>query len=193
MGGAESVSESIRKRAESLAAEINEHNHRYYVLDEPSVPDAEYDRLMRELQELESQYPALVTPDSPTQRVGAAPVSGFATVKHILPMLSLDNAFSDEELDRFMERVATRLELEDDAIDGLVFSAEPKLDGAAVSLLYVNGSLERAATRGDGTTGEDITHNVRRPSSKCAVKFSCPSPASMPSTRKPNRAAKRPL
>lgn len=161
MSQAKPVSTKDRQRAAELAEVINAHNHRYYVLDDPSVPDAEYDRLMRELQSLEAAHPTLVTPESPTQRVGVAPVSDFATVEHLLPMLSLDNAFSDEELDKFIDRVASRLELEGDDSEQIVFSAEPKLDGAAVSLLYVDGRLERAATRGDGTTGEDITHNVR--------------------------------
>ncbi len=154
------VPEDARKRAAELAGEIERHNHAYYIEDAPTIPDAEYDRLMRELQELEDKYPALQTPDSPTQRVGAEPVSGFETVRHLQPMLSLDNAFSDDDLDAFLERVASRLELEE-GVGDLEFCAEPKMDGAAVSLLYEDGVLVRAATRGDGTTGEDITHNVR--------------------------------
>ncbi|MEN7342505.1 MAG: NAD-dependent DNA ligase LigA, partial [Pseudomonadota bacterium] len=150
----------MKARADALSTAIHEHNHRYYVLDDPSVPDAEYDRLLRELQALEADYPALVTPESPTQRVGATPIAGFETVEHLIPMLSLDNAFSDEELDAFLKRVAERLEL-DDANGDISVSAEPKFDGAAVSLLYENGVLSRAATRGDGSTGEDITHNIR--------------------------------
>lgn len=154
------MDDSLRQRAAELAAMLNEHNYRYYVLDEPSIPDAEYDRLLRELQALEAEHPELITPQSPTQRVGATPISEFQTVKHLLPMLSLDNAFSDEEVEAFVARVADRLELEDEGAS-IRFSAEPKLDGAAVSLLYEAGLLTRAATRGDGTTGEDITHNVR--------------------------------
>lgn len=155
-----SVSATVRKQAAALAAEIERHNHAYYVLDTPSVPDAEYDRLMRELQALESQYPELRRPDSPTQRVGATPVPGFTTVTHKQAMQSLDNAFSDEEMSAFFDRVAGRLELES-GVETLEFCAEPKMDGAAVSLLYDDGLLVRAATRGDGSTGEDITHNIR--------------------------------
>lgn len=152
--------DKTRRRAAELASEIERHNHAYYVLDAPTVPDAEYDRLLRELQALEAEYPELRTPDSPTQRVGAEPVSGFQTVAHLQPMLSLDNAFSSEELDAFMDRVANRLELEA-GVGDLDFCAEPKMDGAAVSLLYDEGVLVRAATRGDGSKGEDITHNIR--------------------------------
>lgn len=145
---------------DSLKDQIRHHNYRYHVLDDPEIPDAEYDRLMRELQALEQANPELVTADSPTQRVGDEPVAAFGTVQHQVPMLSLDNAFSVEELRDFHRRVSERLELEDGS-DALVYTAEPKLDGAAVSILYEEGQLVRAATRGDGTTGEDITHNVR--------------------------------
>ncbi|MEO0949997.1 MAG: NAD-dependent DNA ligase LigA, partial [Pseudomonadota bacterium] len=151
---------ATRKKAAELAAEIEQHNRAYYVDDAPVVPDAEYDRLLRELQELEVAFPELQTPESPTQRVGATPISGFATVTHRQTMQSLDNAFSDEEMGSFFDRVASRLELEA-GIGDLEFCAEPKMDGAAMSLLYEDGVLVRAATRGDGTTGEDITHNVR--------------------------------
>lgn len=154
------ASAATRKKIESLREEIRYHNHRYHTLDDIEIPDAEYDRLVRELQRLEGDYPELVTADSPTQRVGAEPSEALVTVKHRLPMLSLDNAFADDELREFHARVADKLEFEDGAPD-LPYSAEPKLDGAAVSLLYEDGSLVRAATRGDGTTGEDITHNVR--------------------------------
>ncbi len=148
------------KRVETLREQIRHHNYRYHVLDDPEVPDAEYDRLMRELQGLEADFPDLVTPDSPTQRVGDQPVDGFQTVTHAVPMLSLDNAFSDEEVADFDRKVRERLERESD--DAPVrYAAEPKLDGVAVSLLYERGRLVRGATRGDGTTGEDITHNVR--------------------------------
>lgn len=153
------ATKQVRKRIESLRREIDHHNYLYHALDEPQIPDAEYDRLMRELQELESEHPELVTSDSPTQRVGAGPVAAFGTVEHLLPMLSLGNAFSEEELRDFHRRVTERLELEPD--DALDYAVEPKLDGAAVSLLYEQGKLTRGATRGDGTTGEDITHNVR--------------------------------
>jgi DNA ligase (NAD+) len=154
------ASAATRKKIESLREEIRYHNYRYHTLDDIEIPDAEFDRLMRELQALEKEYPELVTMDSPTQRVGAEPSSALKAVKHRLPMLSLENVFSEEELREFHQRVAEKLEFEDGAPD-LLYSAEPKLDGAAVSLLYENGMLVRGATRGDGTTGEDITHNVR--------------------------------
>ena len=144
-------------RAAELREMLERWNHEYYVLDRPSVPDAEYDRALRELQVLEAEHPALARPDSPTRRVGAEPLAAFASVHHEQPMLSLDNAFSDEEFEQFHRRVRDRLGEGD--ID-LQFACEPKLDGVAVSLLYRDGALERAATRGDGTTGEDITANV---------------------------------
>jgi DNA ligase (NAD+) len=147
-------------KLESLRDEIRYHNYRYHVLDDPEIPDAEYDRLMRQLQALEEQNPEFITDDSPTQRVGEQPISAFGTVEHRIPMLSLDNAFSSAELNDFHRRVIERLKLGDDG-DSLRYAAEPKLDGAAVSLLYAKGRLVRGATRGDGTTGEDITHNVR--------------------------------
>lgn len=154
------VSKAIRDKLESLRDQIRHHNYRYHVLDDPEVPDAEYDRLMRELQAIERAHPELIRPDSPTQRVGDKPISAFGTVRHEQPMLSLDNAFTEEELRDFHRRVMARLELEDGG-DSFLYSAEPKLDGAAVSLLYEEGRLIRGATRGDGSTGEDITHNVR--------------------------------
>jgi DNA ligase (NAD+) len=151
-----SVPETARARARELHAELHRHNYRYYVLNDPSITDAQYDSLLRELQELEQRYPALLTPDSPTQRVGAPPVKAFGEVRHVQRMLSLDNAFTDEELADFDRRVRKGLEIEQ--VD---YAAEPKLDGLAVSLLYAGGTLVRAATRGDGTTGEDVTANVR--------------------------------
>jgi DNA ligase (NAD+) len=144
------------QRAEKLREQIRYHNYRYYVLDDPEIPDAEYDRLLRELQQLEQKHPDLITPDSPTQRVGAQPLSAFGEVRHDVPMLSLDNAFSDEELGEFDRRVRERL-----GVDAVDYTAEPKLDGVAVSLLYEDGRLVRGATRGDGSTGEDVTQNVR--------------------------------
>jgi DNA ligase (NAD+) len=153
------ASAATKKKVESLRNQIRHHNYQYHVLDEPEIPDAEYDRLVRDLQELENEHPELVTADSPTQRVGAEPVKAFGTVRHVIPMLSLDNAFSEDELNDFHRRVTERLEIEFDA--ELSYAAEPKLDGVAVSLLYEDGKLVRGATRGDGTTGEDITHNVR--------------------------------
>ncbi|MCW8944933.1 MAG: NAD-dependent DNA ligase LigA [Sedimenticola sp.] len=144
-------------RAAELREQINLHNYRYYVLDDPQVPDSEYDRLMRELQTLESKYPTLITPESPTQRVGAQPLEGFGEVHHRVPMLSLDNAFSDQEMIEFDRRVRDRL-----GTEGLVhYMAEPKLDGLAISLRYEKGVLVQAATRGDGSQGEDVTQNVR--------------------------------
>lgn len=142
---------------EQLRQEINYHSYRYYALDDPQITDADYDRLMQRLRELEAQYPASITPESPTQRVGAAPLSAFQTVVHEMPMLSLDNAFSDEDLLAFNQRVQDRLKGADD----IEYACEVKLDGIAVSLLYQNGLLVRGATRGDGANGEDITQNVR--------------------------------
>ena len=144
------------KRISELRSEISLHDYLYYVEDAPSVPDAEYDRLMRELQALEADHPDLVTPESPTQRIGGEPMEGFETVRHETPMLSLANAFSSEEIEQFHDRVIRGLET-----DHADYVAEPKLDGVAISLRYLNGRLERAATRGDGATGEDVTSNVR--------------------------------
>ncbi|MGC3872796.1 NAD-dependent DNA ligase LigA [Halomonas sp. GXIMD04776] len=141
-----------------LRAELDEANYRYYVLDDPTLTDEDYDRRLRRLQELESQHPDLVTPDSPTQRVGAAPAEGFPEVQHAVPMLSLDNAFNEEEIAAFVKRVNERLERND---DDLAFCCEPKLDGLAVSLVYEQGVLISGATRGDGRTGEGITSNLR--------------------------------
>ena len=151
------ASPDVTSRAGELRDLITEHNYQYYVLDDPRVPDAEYDRLFRELQELEAQYPDIVTPDSPTRRVGASAETTFEEVVHRIPMLSLDNAFSDEELRDFDRRVKDRLKTTDD----IEYVCEPKLDGLAVSLHYESGILTRAATRGDGYTGEDITANIR--------------------------------
>ena len=153
------VPAATRKKVDSLRDQIRHHNYQYHVLDEPDVPDAEYDRLVRQLQQLEAKHPELITPDSPTQRVGAEPIKAFGTVEHQIPMLSLYNAFSEDELRDFHRRVTDRLDIDIDA--DLSYAAEPKLDGAAVSLRYEGGELVKGATRGDGTTGEDITHNVR--------------------------------
>jgi DNA ligase (NAD+) len=146
---------------ERLRRLIEEYNYAYYVLDEPSASDAEYDRLMRELQEIEAQHPELVTPDSPTQRVGASPVGEFREVRHRVPMLSLENAFDESDLNAFGKRIADRLRAAGIEADRIDFVAEPKLDGLAVSLRYEDGVLALAATRGDGNVGEDVTHNVR--------------------------------
>jgi DNA ligase (NAD+) len=151
------LSEDIHARVEALRRQIDYHNHRYYVLDDPEIPDAEYDRLMRELQALERAHPELVTPDSPTQRVGARPLDRFAEVVHRIPMLSLDNAFNDQELDDFDRRVRERLGV----AGSVIYAAEPKLDGLAISLRYERGVLVQGATRGDGHSGEDVTQNVR--------------------------------
>ncbi len=151
------MSESVLQRLEELKESLHYHAVRYYVEDNPEIPDAEYDRLMRELLEIEAQNPDLVTVDSPSQRVGGKPLSVFSQVTHEVPMLSLDNAFDDGELDSFHKRAQDR------AGTQIVkqYCCEPKLDGLAVSLLYENGVLVQAATRGDGTTGENITENVR--------------------------------
>ncbi len=151
-----SASPKSQARAAALRCELAEHNHRYYVLDDPSIPDAEYDRLFRELQQLESEHPELRTEDSPTQRVGGAPLPEFESVRHAVPMLSLDNCFSEGELRDFDRRVRQGLNRERPS-----YVAEPKLDGLAVSLLYESGRLVRGATRGDGETGENITANLR--------------------------------
>ncbi|GGJ89545.1 NAD-dependent DNA ligase LigA [Pseudomonas matsuisoli] len=157
--------QTAAERIAELRSEIEHHNYRYYVLDEPNVPDAEYDRLFRELRALEEEHPQLVTPESPTQRVGGEALTVFGTVKHEVPMLSLGNAFEEQDLVDFARRVREGLDLPAGDLFGdggkVEYSCEPKLDGLAVSLLYENGQLVRGATRGDGTTGEDITANVR--------------------------------
>jgi DNA ligase (NAD+) len=155
--GALSDPDAARERAAQLRSEIGHHNYRYYVLDDPEIPDAEYDRLFSELQALEARYPELVISDSPTQRVGAAPLAAFAEVRHRVPMISLANAMSDGELAEFDRRVAAGLP----GTETVLYTAEPKLDGLAVSVRYENGVLVQAATRGDGSTGEDVTANVR--------------------------------
>ncbi|WP_455894130.1 NAD-dependent DNA ligase LigA [Pseudomonas palmensis] len=156
---------TAQTRILELRAELDQHNYRYYVLDEPSVPDAEYDRLFRELQALEAEHPELVTLDSPTQRVGGAALSAFTQVRHEVPMLSLGNAFEENDLREFDRRVVEGLDLPTGDLFGagaaVDYSCEPKLDGLAVSLLYRDGLLVQGATRGDGTTGEDISVNVR--------------------------------
>lgn len=152
----QSIPEDVQQLAKKLREQIAYHNYRYYVLDNPEIPDVEYDRLFRGLQELEEKYPELITPDSPTQRVGAEPLKGFAEVRHEIPMLSLGNVFSEEELVDFDRRVRDGL-----GVATVEYCAEPKLDGLAISIRYEDGVLVRAATRGDGTTGEDVTQNVR--------------------------------
>lgn len=151
------MSKEIQEKLNQLRETLHYHGVKYYVEDSPEIPDAEYDRLMRELMELESQHPELMSLDSPSQRVGGAALDGFGSVNHEIPMLSLDNAFDDAELESFNKRMADRIP----SAKFDVFCCEPKLDGLAVSLLYENGVLVQAATRGDGTTGENITENVR--------------------------------
>jgi len=143
-------------RAKALRAAIEEANHRYYVLDAPTISDAEYDRLFRELQDLEAQHPELATPDSPTLRVGAAPLEAFGTVRHRVPMLSLNNAFKDEEVEAFDRRVREGL-----GAGPVEYACEPKFDGLAISLVYDRGVFAQGATRGDGYEGEDVTANLR--------------------------------
>ena len=149
--------DSLEQQLTELRTTLRHHEYLYHVLDNPEIPDAEYDRLMRELRALEEAHPEFITPDSPTQRVGAAPLSEFTQVRHEVPMLSLDNVFDETSYLAFNKRVQDRLKSTDD----LTFCCELKLDGLAVSLLYEDGVLVRAATRGDGTTGENITANVR--------------------------------
>ncbi|MDG2950669.1 NAD-dependent DNA ligase LigA [Exercitatus varius] len=148
----------IQNQINQLRKTLRHHEYQYHVLDNPEIPDSEYDRLFHQLKALEQQHPELITVESPTQRVGAKPSAGFAQITHELPMLSLDNAFSDEEIYAFMKRIQDRLM---SLPDNLEFCCEPKLDGLAVSILYENGVLVQAATRGDGMTGEDITLNIR--------------------------------
>lgn len=149
--------QTVIAQLEALREKINDYNYQYYVLDDPSVPDSEYDRQMKALQALEAQYPALVTPDSPSQKVGGQPLGSFEQVTHEVPMLSLDNGFDEADLAAFEKRLQDRLK----STASIAYSCEPKLDGLAVSILYENGVLVRAATRGDGQVGENITANVR--------------------------------
>ena len=149
---------NIQTQIDNLRKTLRQYEYEYHVLDNPTVPDSEYDRLFHQLKALELEHPEFLTSDSPTQRVGAKPLSGFSQIRHEIPMLSLDNAFSDEEFNAFVKRIEDRLIV---LPKPLTFCCEPKLDGLAVSILYVNGVLIQAATRGDGTTGEDITANIR--------------------------------
>ncbi|MFZ0133197.1 MAG: NAD-dependent DNA ligase LigA [Desulfobacterales bacterium] len=146
----------ILQRVADLRAALHHHNHRYHVLDDPEISDAEYDALMRELVRLETEYPDLASPDSPTARVGAAPLTKFDTVRHAAPMLSLDNGFDDGDIRAFDERVCRQI-----GEQPVLYTAEPKMDGVAVNLVYEQGRLATAATRGDGLTGEQITANVK--------------------------------
>ena len=149
--------EDLKAELLELRHKIEHHSTLYYRHDAPEIPDQEYDQLFDRLLEIEKAWPELITPDSPSQRVGSEPLSGFTQITHEIPMLSLDKVTDEEALQRFENRIHKRFD-SDKAIE---YSCEPKIDGVAVSLLYENGVLTRAATRGDGTTGEDITHNVR--------------------------------
>ncbi len=151
------VDPAVIKKVEGLRQALHRHNYRYYVLDDPEISDSEYDRMMQELIELEAAYPHLSSPDSPTLRVGAPPLNKFESVAHSLPMLSLDNGFSDTDIIEFDRRIKKNLNTDDE----IIYTAEPKLDGVAVELIYENGRLVTASTRGDGINGEVITSNVR--------------------------------
>src|ERR1700687_4678427 len=147
---------AIQKKIEALREKIRHHEYRYYVLDDPELSDADFDKLMNELKRLEAEHPELITPDSPTQRVGGKPREGFVKAKHSSPMLSLDNAYSEEELRDWERRVhdlSGRTDIE--------YMCELKLDGMSLALAYTDGRLERGITRGDGSIGEDVTSNVR--------------------------------
>ena len=155
------ASKDLQKKVSALRDKINSHNHNYYVLDDPRIPDSEYDRMIKDLKKMEEINPELVTIDSPTQRVGAKPLDAFNQIQHKQRMLSLDNALNEEEFFEFDQRIKDKI-----GEDGnIVYAAEPKLDGLAISLRYENGSLVSAATRGDGKVGEDVTQNVRTISS----------------------------
>ena len=151
------ASDKTKLKIDNLRQQLRHHSYLYYVQDDPEISDSEYDRLYRELQQLEEDNPELVTHDSPTQRVGAEPLGSFSQIQHRMPMLSLDNVFSEEELQAFYKRIQDRL----DSTDAVEFAVEPKLDGLAISIVYEKGELVQAATRGDGTTGEDVTQNIR--------------------------------
>jgi DNA ligase (NAD+) len=147
----------FKTRIEQLSAELNRHLHAYHVEDAPTIPDAEYDKLFIALQKLEEEHPELALPDSPTKRVGAAPLPQFDQVTHTVPMLSLNNGFSDEDIENFDRRVREGL----DTAALVEYAAEVKYDGLAINLRYIDGVLAQAATRGDGYTGEDVTANIR--------------------------------
>jgi DNA ligase (NAD+) len=151
------IDPSITERVKELRQALHRHNYRYYVLDDPEISDAEYDRMMQELVKLETDFPDLMSPDSPTLRVGARPLDKFETIEHSIPMLSLENGFSDQDIVEFDRRIKRNLNIDSD----IIYTAEPKLDGVAVELVYENGRLITASTRGDGFYGELITSNVR--------------------------------
>ncbi|MGH7831054.1 MAG: DNA ligase LigA-related protein, partial [Candidatus Binatia bacterium] len=152
-----SAREQAKKEIMRLREEIERHNYHYYVMDNPVISDAEYDRLFRRLVELEKKYPEFVEPDSPTQKVGASPLQKFGTVRHSLPMLSLNNANSREEMEEFEERIKRFLKTS----QAIEYVAEPKIDGVAVELVYDRGRLTVGSTRGDGISGEDVTLNLK--------------------------------
>jgi DNA ligase (NAD+) len=173
----DTLTPDIRQRARFLSDELTRHNYRYYVLDDPEIADSEYDRLMQELGDLEQRGPELVTPDSPTHRVGAPPLSKFVSVPHSLPMLSLDNAFNDDDIFEFERRIRRILK----TTAPIPYMVEPKMDGVAVELIYRDGLLAQAATRGDGFVGEDITANVRTIRA-LPLRLSVPADGAVPST-----------
>src|SRR5262249_7839747 len=150
------VAASVEKKVDSLREEIRHHEYRYYVLDDPEISDAEFDRLMNELKKLEAGHPGLITPESPTQRVGGKPREGFVKVQHSIPMLSLDNAYNEAELRNWRRRVKELARRKD-----IEYVCELKLDGMSLAVRYEDGNLARGITRGDGSTGEDVTANVR--------------------------------
>lgn len=150
--------EEVKTQIDGLRAQINHYDHHYYVLDEPLVPDIEYDRCFKALQKLEAEYPQFLSPESPTQRVSGTPSDAFMPVQHKQAMLSLSNVFTTEELAAFIKRVSDKL---DEPNQELLFTCEPKLDGLAVNITYEHGILTHAATRGDGATGENITANIK--------------------------------
>ena len=151
------IPQEVMARLQELREQLNYHNYRYYVLDDPVVSDAEFDRLLQELMQLEEQYPQLVTPDSPSQRVGAAPLSKFETVPHRQPMISLENAFSEAEAREFDDRLKRFLRTDED----FHYVMEPKMDGAAIELVYEHGRFTVGSTRGDGIRGENVTQNLK--------------------------------
>ena len=151
------VDSEVKSRVLELHKIINEHSYNYHSLDKPTIEDSEYDALFNELLELEAKYPSLSLSHSPTQRIGSVPLEGFNKVDHLTPMLSLENAFNTKDLEDFNKRIMERMVSENQ----VNFSCEPKLDGIAVNLIYKEGFLHQATTRGDGKTGEDITHNIR--------------------------------
>src|SRR5437867_3214789 len=148
---------SVQQRIEKLRKEINQHNYHYHVQAQPEISDQEYDRLLRELIELEKEHPELITPDSPSQRIGGEPIEGFKTVEHAVRMMSIDNTYDEAEVRAFDERVKKGL----GGGSGVRYVLEPKIDGVAVSLRYEKGKFVLGATRGDGRRGDDITQNVK--------------------------------